>query len=140
MNQIDHKVQAFNNTLQKYYRQNSKDPKYFHIYTINIIPTGKNKTHMDTLDILKDRIPLCKSIRSLYLVREYHNTNHFHGIVITKNKTKLLKLCSKRNYHIKVDPYFEDMNNTWLKYILKTNPKYIDIYNNPKGTLKQKVF
>ncbi len=126
--EINHKVARMATHLQRYIRPYNKKPNYLNIYTINIVPKGKLKTHQDTLDILQSRMHLCRSITNLFLIREYEVTNHFHGIVITKNKTKLLKLCSKRNYRITIEPYYVG-HNEWLYYILKTNPKHIDIYS-----------
>ncbi len=123
-----YKVRRLDLYIQKLYEDYKLHPYHLNIQTITITPKGKDKTHEEILNILKERACQTKSIRQILLVRESSTTNHFHGIIITSQASKLFKLNSKRNYHLHIVDYYDDVRNTWINYIYKTNPKYMDLY------------
>ncbi len=102
-------------------------PGWLNIYTINITPRGLNKTHEDTLNILASHARLTKSIKTIILVRETENTNHFHGLLFASQPSKFLRLQSKRNYDLKLSEY-SNHNADWCRYICKHSPITLDVY------------
>ncbi len=136
LNTIANKVTKIDKHINTLYERYKDHKNWLHIYTINITPKGNNKTHEDTLEILLDRAKKCKSIKSIYLIRENQITNHFHGIVITSQQTKLYKLNSIKNYHIQLSPY-NNINDEWIKYIMKHNPQNMDIYTKKLQTITE---
>ncbi len=125
--EVIQKVHLLDNHIHKYINKYREHPYYLAIYTVTITPKGKNKTHEETLAALQVRLNKISSIRAVYLVREAENTNHFHGLILLKQKSKLIKLYNKRNYDIRIRLY-NNTTNDWIKYIMKGNPDYMDIY------------
>ncbi len=105
---------------------------WFNVYTVTITPVGKNKTHEDTMYHFNERVKLCKSVKNVILVREDQVTNHFHGLIISTQDSKLLKLYAKSCYTLDINIY-NNINDHWCKYMYKHNPTSIDFYAKKNG-------
>ena len=111
---------------------------WFNVYTVTITPKGKGKTHEETLAIFAARVELCKSVKNVILVREDQITNHFHGIIISTQASKLLKLYANSKYKLDLDIY-NNINDHWCQYMYKHDPKFVDFYTKKSGFNEMKI-
>ncbi len=107
-------------------RQNNR---YHTVYTlITLTPRGKSKKHED---ILKPFLTIAKSYKSIvdvFLIAETEQTEHFHGVIVSKSQSKFSKFYNKKNpfqfYISKETPI-----GTFIKYIVKHNPNTVYTLN-----------
>ncbi len=91
---------------------------------ITVTPLGKEVDHLELLSNFREKIKRYKCIEEYFLVAEKENTNHFHGVIISKNECSYKALFNKNNkfhFHISECP---DLG-TWCNYICKGLPRYI---------------
>ncbi len=107
-------------TLAAFRLKNRALRKYCHTYHVTITPVGKNKSHRTLIQEFLPAIKIYKSVQSVFLIAEVENTNHFHGIVYTKDKCDFSKLYTKKYKNHMFTLHMSEMTlPVWVGYILK---------------------
>lgn len=122
-------------TLEKAFRlyiRSRKQHTYYSKYTaFTITPKGKNRSHKYILDPFIATCHTYKSIYDVFLVPESENTNHFHGILVTKSKCKFAKFFNKKQpYTFYITPLVPI--GTWCNYMTKSNPTSLYTLSKPE--------
>ncbi len=100
-------------------RVNHKHHKQY--YCATFTPKGKKLTHDQLLPIVREKLSGFRCIESVYIISENEKTNHFHGVIVTKDHCKFQRLFSKKNsFHFHLQGTIP--LNDWCTYITKTNP------------------
>ncbi len=111
------KVNAFR--LTQRIRVNHKHHKQY--YCVTFTPKEKNKSHVTLLQEIIVAVKRYKVILDVFLIAESENTNHFHGVIVTKDVCKFSRLFNKNNTF-----HFHNSGqiplNDWCTYINKTLP------------------
>ncbi len=96
-------------------------------YHVTVTPRGKNVSHYDLYQRFMPEINKYKCVKDVFLIAEFENTNHFHGIIYTKDKCKFLNMWKKTQL-FQFD--LSDLSLTeWIQYMLKRSPS--EFYNIP---------
>ncbi len=113
------------------------DNKYHKVGTaVTFKPKGKNKSHDTLLREILESVKSYSSILDVFLIAESEQTNHFHGIIITKDKCKFSRFFNKKSkfsFHIKYGIPLYD----WCYYIVKHTPDKlyvndtVEFFNKP---------
>ncbi len=96
-------------------------------YNVTVTPKGKKISHLELYKSFMTEILKYKCVKDVFLIAEFDNTNHFHGIIYTKDKCKFLNMYSKKHafqFHLSTLTLQE-----WIGYMLKRNPS--EFYNVP---------
>ncbi len=96
-------------------------------YHVTVTPKGKKVSHLDLYNRFTKEIIKYKCVKEVFLIAEFENTNHFHGIIYTKDKCKFLNLYSKKHtFQFDLSPL---TLQEWIQYMLKRKPS--EFYNVP---------
>lgn len=98
-----------------------------HTYHVTVTPRGKNQTHISLYRAFMPEIERYKCVKDVFLIAEFENTEHFHGIIYTKDKCQFLNLYAKRHmFQFDLSPL---TLQEWIDYMLKRKPS--EFYNVP---------
>ncbi len=96
-------------------------------YHVTVTPKGKKISHLELYRRFMPEITKYKCVKDVFLIAEFDNTCHFHGIIYTKDKCKFLNMYSKKH------TFQFDLSTLtlqeWISYMLKRNPR--EFYNVP---------
>ncbi len=115
-----HKFNAF-----RLFKRIRTGHNYYRSYhQITITPKGKGKTHAETMQAFRAVACMIKGIIDVFLIAETENTNHFHGVIVVKDKKlKLAALYNKRN---DFTCYRSDVpEDVWQTYMFKGDPNLL---------------
>ena len=97
--------------------------RYKYVYAVSITPRGKECiSHSWYSRDLRIDIRNIKSVRCCYMFKEYDNTPHMHGVIITNREIKFLALQKKTKKYVFRPPERIHSDNGiryWLRYIMK---------------------
>ncbi len=101
--------------------------KYCHTYHVTITPRGKNVSHFDLYRDFMKEIMKYKLVKNVFLIAEFETTNHFHGIIYTKDECEFRSLFNKtQKFQFDISPLpLEE----WVLYVLKRSYT-VGFYNN----------
>ncbi len=111
------------------YRRVTRHNTYYTKYTcITITPKGEHKSHDDILQPFLNHARKYKAILDVFLIAESSNTNHFHGVLVTKTKCKFSKFYNKKNpYTFYISDHMPI--TVWSSYMTKSNPNTLILLN-----------
>ncbi len=107
-------------------------------YAITITPKGVNKNHGDYSHELRQAIRSIRSVRECYLIKEYDNTCHFHGIIKSNRNLVFRTMRKQELYVFKYKPISREHTLDqyyWIRYMLKYQVKGRSYYSYIKDGL-----
>jgi len=114
-------------------------PQWHHLYTLLVTPKGNNVKHKDYTGHLLGIISSIRSVKYCFLVAESENTDHYHGIIATKQACKFSKLTRKSNpYVAKISSFYSNLKTfDFFTYMVKHNPTSYYKYEETKPAFIQ---
>ncbi len=125
------------NAFRLYKRIRHEHTYYRAYHQITVTPKGKGKTLDETWQAFRAVASTIKGIVDVFLIAETENTNHFHGVIVVKNKKlKCAKLYNKK--HAFTCFRSDAPMDVWITYMFKGKPNIL--YTLPGNMLFSQIF
>ncbi len=127
------------NAFRLYQRVKSHHTFYIGYTCITLTPKLKDTTHQQLLSAFHRAITQYKSLIDYVIAREDQHTNHYHGVIISKDKKNKFTML-KRHKNFKMYVSYNKLLEDQIDYMIKHNPTAIyttlgvEYFNRPFHT------